>query len=70
MAQELPAAGGSVHAMTVPLADEISKPPSTFDLICDRAFRRSTWIIAWFVVALMFWLVVSIGKQAFPAVRA
>jgi phosphate transport system permease protein len=70
MAQELPAAGGSVHAMTVPLADEISKPPSTFDLICDRAFRRSTWIIAWFVVGLMFWLVLSIGKQAFPAVRA
>ncbi len=70
MAQELPATGGSAVKMTVLSADEISKPPSTFDIISDRAFQRSTWIIAWFVVALMFWLVASIGRQAMPAVRA
>ena len=56
--------------MTMPSADRSRKPPSTFDIISDRAFRRSTLIIAWFMVALMFWLVVSIGKQAMPAVRA
>ena len=41
---------------------------STSSAIVRSAARR--WIIAWFVVALMFWLVLSIGKQAFPAVRA
>jgi phosphate transport system permease protein len=51
-------------------ATEISQPPSTLDLIADRAFRRSTWIIAWSTIALMFWLVISIGRQAMPAVRA
>ena len=70
MAQEIPAAGGSVSVMTQSSAHDISQPPSTFDIISDRAFRRSTLIIAWFVVALMFWLVGSIGKQAMPAVRA
>jgi phosphate transport system permease protein len=48
---------------------DISQPPSTLDIFLDRAFRRSTWIIAWFIVALMFWLVGSIGRQAMPAVR-
>jgi len=51
-------------------AAEISQPPSTFDTLSDRGFRRSTLIIAWFIVALMFWLVFSIGRQAIPAVRA
>lgn len=51
-------------------ATEISQPPSTLDLIFDRAFRRSTLIIAWSTIALMFWLVFSIGRQAMPAVRA
>jgi phosphate transport system permease protein len=68
VAEELPAAGGSLVAEAP--ANEISKPPSTLDLIADKAFRRSTLIIAWFIVGLMFWLVGSIGKQAVPAVRA
>jgi phosphate transport system permease protein len=51
-------------------ATEISQPPSTLDNIFDRAFRRSTLIIAWSTIALMFWLVFSIGRQAMPAVRA
>jgi phosphate transport system permease protein len=54
----------------VDTAAEISQPPSTLDLIFDRAFRRSTLIIAWSTIALMFWLVFSIGRQALPAVRA
>ena len=37
---------------------------------CDRAFRRSTLAIAWSTIALMFWLVFSIGRQALPAMRA
>jgi phosphate transport system permease protein len=70
MADELPAAGSSVSTMTEATAPEISQPPSTLDIIGDRVFRRSTLIIAWFIVGLMFWLVGSIGKQAMPAVRA
>jgi phosphate transport system permease protein len=56
-------------AVSAGTAAEISQPPSTLDLILDRSFRRSTLIIAWFIVALMFWLVFSIGRQALPAVR-
>ena len=51
-------------------AAEISQPPSTLDIFLDRGFRRSTLIIAWFIVALMFWLVISIARQALPAVRS
>ncbi|HXN86024.1 MAG TPA: PstC family ABC transporter permease, partial [Candidatus Binataceae bacterium] len=54
----------------MPAPEEISQPPSTLDLIGDRAFRRSTLIIAWMIVGLVFWLVGSIGWQAAPAVRA
>jgi len=50
-------------------ATEISQPPSRLEIYGDRAFRRSTLIIAWFIVALMFWLVFSIGRQAMPAVQ-
>jgi len=41
-------------------AAEISQPPSRLDVFGDRAFRRSTLIIAWFIV----------GRQAIPAMRA
>jgi phosphate transport system permease protein len=70
MADELPAASGSLGEITGAPAHEISKPPSTLDIIGDRVFRGSTLIIAWFIVGLIVWLVGSIGKQAMPAVRA
>ncbi len=60
----------SAEAAETADASDISQPPSTFDNLSDRGFRRSTLIIAWFIVGLMFWLVGSIGKQAMPAVRA
>ncbi|HVN28381.1 MAG TPA: phosphate ABC transporter permease subunit PstC [Candidatus Binataceae bacterium] len=56
-------------AMLKGTAADISQPPSTFDILSDRGFRRATLIIAWFIVGLMFWLVFSIGRQALPAVR-
>lgn len=60
----------TVNAGAALVDRDISQPPSTFDKFSDRGFRRSTLIIAWFIVGLMFWLVGSIGKQALPAVRA
>src|SRR5579862_8361722 len=55
-------------AAHIAAAPDISQPPSTLDIMGDRAFRRSTLIIAWFIVGLMFWLVWSIARQAMPAV--
>lgn len=69
MAEEMTTANAGV-ALAVATAPEISQPPSTLDIFADRGFRRSTLIIAWFIVALMFWLVISIGHQAMPAMRA
>jgi len=36
----------------------------------DRLFRRSTLAAAWFTVFLVGWIVVSIGRQAMPSIRA
>jgi len=68
---DLPPMSASPAGVAVPIAApvDISQPPSTLDILGDRAFRRSTLIIAWFIVALMFWLVLSIGRQALPAVQ-
>jgi phosphate transport system permease protein len=70
MAEELPVPGDSINPTMESPARDISQPPSRLDIVLDRAFRRSTLIIAWFIVALIVWLIGSIGKQAMPAVRA
>jgi phosphate transport system permease protein len=49
---------------------EISRPPTSFEVIGDRLFRRSTLIVAWFTVFLVAWIVFSIGRQAMPAIHA
>jgi phosphate transport system permease protein len=48
----------------------ISRPPSSWERISDRVFRRSTLVIAWFTIFLVGWIVVSIGRQAMPAIHA
>jgi phosphate transport system permease protein len=50
--------------------EEISRPPSSFEVFGDRLFRRSTLVIAWFTVVVVGWIVVSIGRDAMPAIHA
>ncbi|MBV8772656.1 MAG: phosphate ABC transporter permease subunit PstC [Deltaproteobacteria bacterium] len=56
--------------MASPRAEQISRPPSLLEVIGNRLFRGSTLIVAWFTVALVGWIVVSIGRQALPSMRA
>ena len=49
---------------------EIARPPRRIEIICDRLFRQSTFILAWFVVFLVGWIAVSIGRQALPAIHS
>jgi phosphate transport system permease protein len=67
-----------IHQRRQPLNDkmaalgesEISRPPTTFEVVGDRLFRRSTLVVAWFTVFLVGWIVFSIGRQAMPAIHA
>jgi len=54
----------------MPAEAEISRPPSGFELGADRVFRRCTLTVAWLTVLLVFWVVVSIGRQAMPSIRS
>jgi phosphate transport system permease protein len=49
---------------------EISRPPSSLEVFGDRLFRSTTLAVAWFTVFLVGWIVVSIGRQAMPSIRA
>jgi phosphate transport system permease protein len=49
---------------------EISQPPAPYEVFADRVFRRSTLVVAWFTIFLVGWIVVSIGRQAMPAIHA
>lgn len=53
-----------------PAEGEISRPPSSLEVIGDRLFRRATLAVAWFTVFLVGWIVVSIGRQAMPSIHA
>lgn len=55
---------------TIPVRTEVSQPPSAREVAADRIFRASTLAVAWFTVILVFWVVVSIGRQAVPSVRS
>lgn len=50
-------------------SEEISRPPSAMEVAVDRLFRRSTLIVAWFTVFLVFWIVAKIGAVALPAIH-
>jgi phosphate transport system permease protein len=62
--------GGHPEDRSLPSAgSEISRPPSAAELAADRCFRAATLGVAWFTVFLVFWIVLSIGRQALPSVR-
>ena len=48
----------------------ISRPPSSWEVLSDRLFRRATLAAAWFTILLVGWIVVSIGRQAMPSIRS
>ncbi len=60
---------GRGERFVMPATQEISRPPSALEIASDRLFRRSTLVVAWLTVGLVFWLVVRIGWVAAPAVR-
>ncbi|HTY57054.1 MAG TPA: phosphate ABC transporter permease subunit PstC [Candidatus Binataceae bacterium] len=63
----------AVVVETVPHAEtpeEISRPPTTFEVLRDRLFRRATLAVAWFTVLLVFLLVGRIGWVALPQIQA
>lgn len=66
-------AGAAVASRPQPFGqatgEEISRPPSAMEIAVDRLFRRSTLIVAWFTVFLVFWVVVKIGIVALPAIH-
>jgi len=49
--------------------DSISRPPSMTEVVADRAFRSATRLVSWAAVALVFYIVWDIGREAVPAVR-
>ena len=60
----------SRNEMASVVEEEIARPPSSFEVIGDRLFRRATLVVAWFTVFLVGWIVVSIGRNALPSIRA
>jgi len=48
---------------------DISQAPSAGEVAADRFFRAATMAVAWFTVFLVFWVVLSIGRQALPSLR-
>ena len=51
-------------------AGAISRPPTPAEIFSDRFFRRSTQIVAWLSVGLVFYVVVSIARVAMPAIHS
>ena len=49
--------------------DSISRPPSLGEIAADRVFRSATRLVAWAAIALVFYIVWNIARQAAPAVR-
>ena len=65
-----PARETSGNEMVSARGDDISRPPSSLEVIGDRLFRGSTLAVAWFTVSLVLWIVVSIGRQAMPSIQS
>lgn len=47
----------------------ISRPPTRWENLCDRAFRGLTYLVAWLTVLLVLYIVFKIGGTAGPAMR-
>ena len=50
-------------------AAQVSRPPSPFQKVADKAFRRLCWGLAWLSVLLVAFIVLRIATSAVPAVR-
>lgn len=61
--------GPTVAAAGAEDMDSISQPPSTAEVVTDRAFRAGTRLVAWAAVALVLYVVWDIARQAVPAIR-
>ncbi|HZY58832.1 MAG TPA: phosphate ABC transporter permease subunit PstC [Candidatus Binataceae bacterium] len=70
LGSEILSKGGESSSFGRGEAGEISRPPSAMEIATDRIFRGCTLALAWLTVFLVFWVVVSIGRVAMPAVRA
>jgi len=66
-----PSSGGNaaVPVMFAGSASDISRPPTTREVVSDRLFRRTTLLFAWVSVLLVFFIVFSIARVATPAIR-
>ena len=51
-------------------ASDISRPPTTVELLSNRIFQATTRAIAWFSVLLVFYIVFSIARVAAPAIHS
>jgi phosphate transport system permease protein len=61
--------GAFESAPEVATGASISRPPSTFDVLADQAFRGLTLLFAALTIMLMLYIVLEIGGKAFPAVQ-
>jgi phosphate transport system permease protein len=50
-------------------AGEISRPPTSLEVFCDRFFRASARVFAVLSVVLVVWIVVTISITAWPAIH-
>src|SRR4051794_38765337 len=47
-----------------------TRPPTLFEVMSDRGFRALTWGLAWLSVIVLVLVVLEIGGQAMPAIKA
>jgi phosphate transport system permease protein len=47
----------------------VSRPPTRFENLADRAFRGLTFAFAWLTLLAVLFLVVQIGRVGYPAMR-
>src|SRR5215471_2196937 len=47
----------------------MSRPPTSVELLTDRAFRGLTRGFAWLTILLVLYLIYEIGKEAWPQVQ-
>src|SRR5258708_9940078 len=57
-------------ATPTPLPHAATRPPTLFEVLSDRGFRALTWTLAWLSVGVLVMVVLEIGGQAMPAIKA
>src|SRR5262245_14392406 len=51
------------------MSQPIGRPPTSFEILSDRAFRGLTHVLTWTVVLLVLLIVVRIGVMSWPAMQ-